>query len=116
MFHATTSRMAASTPIGMWLASGAAVEQDHEQRERVDHADTGVRAPARMFVAVRAMAPVAGSPPKIGGRDVGDSLRDQLDVRVVAVAGHPVGDDGRHQRLDGAQHRDRERRPARASG
>ena len=27
---------------------------------------TGDRAPARMLVAVRAMAPVAGSPPKIG--------------------------------------------------
>ena len=28
--------------------------------------ETGERAPARMFVAVRAIAPVAGSPPKIG--------------------------------------------------
>ena len=27
---------------------------------------TGVRAPARMLVAVRAIAPVAGSPPNIG--------------------------------------------------
>ena len=42
--------------------------------------------------------------------DVGDALRDQLDVRVVPVAAHPVGDHRRHQRLDRAEHRDREGR------
>ncbi len=68
---------------------------------------TGVRAPERTLVAVRAIAPVAGKPPNIGDEDVGHALADQLDVRVVAIAGHPVGDDRRHQRLDRAEHADR---------
>ncbi len=61
--------------------------------------ETGERAPERMLVAVRAMAPVAGMPPKSGEVDVGDSLRDQLDVGIVTVARHAVGDDGREHAL-----------------
>ena len=34
----------------------------------------------------------------------------KLAVRVVPLARHAVGDHGREERLDGAQHRDRERR------
>ena len=44
-------------------------------------------------------------------RDVGDALRDELHVRTMAASDHPVGHDGREQRLDGRQHRDREGRP-----
>ena len=71
---------------------------------------TGVFAPERKFVAVRAMAPVTGMPPTSGDDQVGDALRQQLGVRVVPVAGHRVGDDRREQALDGGQERDRERR------
>ena len=49
---------------------------------------TGVRAPDRMFVAVRAIAPVAGRPPTSGDSDVRDALRHQLHVRVVPIAAH----------------------------
>ena len=37
-------------------------------------------------------------------------------VRLVARAGHAVGDDRRHQRFDRTEHRDRERRSAAARG
>jgi len=37
-------------------------------------------------------------------------LREQLHVRVVPPADHAIGDDGRHQRFDRAQHRDGQRR------
>ena len=71
---------------------------------------SGERAPARMLVAVRASAPVAAIPPKNGRDDVADAEADELRVRVVLGAGHAVGDDGREQRLDRAEHRDGERR------
>ena len=41
-------------------------------------------------------------------QDVGRALPDQFLVRVVPRARHAVGDDGRQQRLDGAEQRDRE--------
>ena len=46
----------------------------------------GERAPARILVAVRAMAPVAGNAAEQGRDNVGNALRDELDVGVVAVA------------------------------
>ena len=94
------------TASGISWASGAANEQDGEQREGMNHPGDRRLAPERMFVAVRAMAPVAGMPPKNGESDVGDPLRHQFHVGVVLVAAHPVGDHGRHQRLDGAQQGD----------
>ena len=63
-----------------------------------------------MFVAVRAMAPVAGMPPKSGDSDVRHALGDEFHVRPVFAAGHTVGDDRREQRLDAGQQRDRDRR------
>ena len=63
---------------------------------------TGLVAPLRMLVAVRAMAPVAAKPPNSGVSDVRDALADELLVRVVARAGHAVGDHRGEQRLDGA--------------
>ena len=41
-------------------------------------------------------------------RDVRDALRDQLAIRAVAPAGHAVGHDGREQRLDRAEQRERD--------
>ena len=76
---------------------------------------TGVRPPFLTLVAVRAIAPVAGMPPKSGVHDVGDALRDQLHVRAVPAADHAVGDDRREQRLDRAEQRDGERRRRRAT-
>ena len=61
-------------------------------------------------MAVRAIAPVAAKPPKSGVSDVRDALADELLVGVVTRAGHAVGHDGGQQRLDRAEHRDRERR------
>ena len=56
--------------------------------------ETGDVAPLRMLVAVRAIAPVAGMPPKSGTTRLASPLGDQLDVRLVPVAAHVVGDDG----------------------
>ena len=100
----------------MKRASGAATSRTTSSVSAWTIPATGVRAPERMLVAVRAIAPVAGRPPNSGDDDVGDALRDQLDVRVVAIAAHPIGDDRRHQRLDRAEHRDGERRATAASG
>ena len=44
------------------------------------------------------------------GDDVADAQREQLGVRIVPRARHAVGDHRREQRLDRAEHRDRERR------
>ena len=110
MLYATTIRIAASTDSGMYRASGAATSSTTSSVSAWTMPATGVRAPERMLVAVRAIAPVAGRPPNSGDAMLAIALRDELDVRVVAVAAHPVGDDRRHQRLDRAEHRDRQRR------
>ena len=77
---------------------------------------TGVFAPERTLVAVRAIAPVAGRPPTSGDTMLAIALRKQLDVRVVPRAAHAIGDDGREQRLDRAEHGDRSASATAASG
>ena len=51
-----------------------------------------------------------GQATKQGRNDIGDALRHELDVGIVLVVAHAVGDDCGHQRLDGAEHRDGEGR------
>ena len=43
-----------------------------------------------------------------GRDDVRNALPDQFLVRVMPGAGHAIGDDGRQERLDCTEHRDRE--------
>ena len=50
----------------MYPASGAPTRRMTSSVTACTIPDTGEAAPDRMFVAVRAIAPVAGSPPKIG--------------------------------------------------
>lgn len=71
----------------------------------------GVRAPVRIFAAVRAIAPVAGMPPAIGQRTFAIPLRHQLLVGIVARIGHAIGDHGGEKRFDCAQRGDGEGRP-----
>ena len=66
MFHATISRIAASTGIGTSAASGAAHSTMPSSISAWTMPATGVFAPERTLVAVRAIAPVAGRPPKSG--------------------------------------------------
>ena len=52
-----------------------------------------------------------GQSAKHGRGDIGDALRDQFDIGIVAVVdvagiAHAIGNHGRHQRFDRAQHGD----------
>ena len=67
-------------------ASGAANSRMASSVSACTMPATGVRAPERTLVAVRAIAPVAGRPPNERRHDVGDALREELDVGVVARA------------------------------
>ena len=71
---------------------------------------TGVRPPFLTLVAVRAIAPVAGMPPKRPDAMLAMPCADELDVGLVAAADHAVGHDGREQRLDRGEQRDGHRR------
>ena len=42
--------------------------------------------------------------------DVGDTLRNELDVGVVPIPDHAIGDRCGHERLDGPEHRDGQNR------
>ncbi len=66
MFHATSSSSAASAAIGRRPISGASTMTATSTVSAWTIAATGDRPPDRKFVAVRAMAPVAGMPPKNG--------------------------------------------------
>ena len=52
---------------------------------------TGVRPPFFTFVAVRAMAPVAGIPPKMEREDIGNSLCYQFHVGAMVSTDHSIG-------------------------
>ena len=66
MFQATKSRMPARAASGTWLASGAATSRMNSRAKACTMPATGLVAPARTLVTVRAMVPVAGMPPKNG--------------------------------------------------
>ncbi len=66
MFQATKSRMPASTASGTSDASGAASRMIASSVSAWTIPATGETAPARTFVTVRAIVPVAGMPPKKG--------------------------------------------------
>ena len=66
MCQATTSRMPASVAIGMCAASGPATARTTSRVAACVRPAIGVVPPLRMLVAVRAIAPVAGIPPKSG--------------------------------------------------
>ena len=65
--------------------------------------------PDLMPTEVRAMAAVAGTPPKKGNQDVADALRDQLLIGLQADARHLAGHGAAEQRLDRTQRRNRKR-------
>ena len=77
---------------------------------------TGVRAPARMLVAVRAMAPVAGSPPKSGEAMLAMPWAISSTFGLWRSPPHAIRDHRRQQRLDRAEQRHGQRRPEAASG
>ena len=56
---------------------------------------TGPCAPARTFVAVRAIVPVTQMPPNRPDATIGRALRDELAIAAMPAARHAVGDDGR---------------------
>ena len=66
MLKDTTSRMPARTAIGIAAASGAPSSRMTSSTTACTMPATGVLAPERTLVAVRAMAPVAGRPPTSG--------------------------------------------------
>ena len=66
MFHATSKSNAAGDAIGTYATSGASTRIARRTASECVTAAIGERAPPRMFVAVRASAPVAAIPPKIG--------------------------------------------------
>ena len=67
---------------------------------------TGVFAPERMFVAVRAIAPVAGKPPKSGENILATPWPTSSTFGLCLVLLDAVRNDRRHEGLDRAQHRD----------
>ncbi len=85
-------------------------EQDEQQHDGVD--DAGDRAAAAVVDVGHRAGDGAGDGDAAEDRDddVGRALGDQLGVRVVAITNDTVGHGGREQRLDGAQHGDREGR------
>ena len=88
-----------------------AEKDQHEQHDDgMDHAGDG-RAAAVLDVRRRA-GDGAGrrDAAEEAGRDVGDALGDELHVGLVAAADHAVGHDGREQRLDRREQRDRDGR------
>ena len=99
-----------ATPSAGTPSSGASASIAASTNAGVDAAASGERAPERTLVAVRAIAPVAAMPPKNGATRLPTPCASSSASGSCLVPGHAVGDHRREQRLDRAQHRDRERR------
>ncbi len=108
MFQATVTSTPAKAASGTYVTSDAASSMKSSSTTACSMPATGVRAPARTLVAVRAMVPVTQSPPRQRAADVGDALRDELAVRAMLPAGHAVGDYGGQQALNGAEQCERD--------
>ncbi len=81
-------------------------EQDDEQRERMDHAgDRRARAGTDIGCGAGDGAGGGNAAEERRG-DVGDSLGNEFDIGVVAIAGHAVGDDGGEHAFQRGKHRD----------
>ena len=87
-------------------------EEEEDEQQHAGVHDAGDRAAATVVDVGHRAGDGAGDGDAAEDRDddVGRALGDQLGVRVVAVADDAVGHGGREQRLDGAQHGDREGR------
>src|SRR5690625_987513 len=66
MLNATTIRIGAILASGMWDAKGANKSKVNNTKTLWNTPEKGLTAPLLIFVAVLAMAPVAGMPPKNG--------------------------------------------------
>ena len=78
--------------------------ENAEQCERMNHAgDGGARASPNVGGSARDGAR-GGNAAEQRRNNVGESLSDQLDVGVVAVARHAVGNDGREHAFKRCQH------------
>ena len=77
--------------------------------------DSGLRAPARTLVAVRAIVPVTLMPPNSAEAILAMPCATSSMFGAVIAAGHAVGDLGRQQALDAAEQGEGERRPAGAA-
>ena len=106
MLYATTNRIAANAASGMNRARGAAASRMTTSVRACTIPAIGDRAPERMLVAVRAIAPVAGNAAEKRHDQIRRALRDQFHVGLVAITAHVVGDDGGEQALDRRQQRD----------
>jgi hypothetical protein len=71
----------------------------------------GVRAPVRMFAAVRANRSRGGNPASDRAKNVRDALSYQFLVGIVARIGHAVGDHRGEKRFNRAERGDGEGRP-----
>src|SRR5271169_497964 len=79
-------------------------EKDAEQSESVNHTcDRRLSAGADVGGGAGDGAG-GGESAKHGRNDVGHPLADKFDVGVMAVVAHTIGDYGRHERFDRAQH------------
>ena len=108
MFHATKSRIPASTDSGTCTRQRREQHHHGQQRQRVHDAGDG-RAGAGADIGHRAGDGARGRHAAEEWRDdVGDALCHQLLVGIVAwLAAHLVGHTRAQQRLDGAEQGDR---------
>ena len=111
MVQATKNRMAASARQRHVRGQGREQHDDEHEEDRVhDAGERACRAVAHVRRRARDRAG-RGEAAEDRRQHVREALPDQLLVRVMARARHAVGDDGRQQRLDRAEQRDRERGP-----
>jgi hypothetical protein len=108
MFQHTTTSTPASADNGMKLASGTATSMKASTKSACAMPETGLHAPARILVAVRAIVPVTLIPPNMAEATLAMPLRHDFHIVGMLTSGHAVGHLGGKQALNRPQQCERE--------
>ena len=88
MRHETTIKTPASAASGIWLITGASTNMASKMPSAWKMPVRRVTAPDFTATLVRAIAAVAGMPPKKRHYDVANALRQKFTVAVEPCTGH----------------------------
>ncbi len=97
MFQATTNSTAARQHRGMAEASGASSRMTRIKNTECTTPASGLVAPLRILVAVRANRARGGKSAEQRRHDIGNTLTYEFLVGIVPRSRHSVGDHGRQQ-------------------
>ena len=90
---------------GNEASQGRGDDENREQGERVGHSRDGGESAGSNVGGGAGDGACGGNSAEEGRCDIGEALGDELDIGVVAIAAHAIGNDGGEQAFNGRKQR-----------